>query len=63
MAQVTINIPNTYSVVEQVAIRRQLESLAQNISKENLRFLAELSENQGINEKLESKKTLIKTFL
>ena len=40
-----------------------LQDLATNVTKENLQFLAELSKIKNINEKLQSKKAMIKTFI
>lgn len=40
-----------------------LKKIAKNISLDNIKFLAELSERPNINEKLETKKPLIKTFV
>lgn len=60
--QTTIEIPNTTSL-ESISIKMALEKLAKNISKDNLIFLAELSEKKDINQKISSKKTLLKTLI
>ena len=60
--QVTIEV-NTTNPIEAANIKMSLEKLSKNINKSNLTFLAELSEKKGINEKIESKKTMLKTFL
>ena len=60
--QVTIEI-NTTNPIEMASIKMSLEKLAKNIDKNNLSFLAELSEKKDINKKIESKKTMLKTFL
>ncbi len=49
--------------VDQAIITASLQQLADTLSRENLQFLAEMSKKPNINEKLESKKNLIKTFL
>jgi len=49
--------------LEQMAIKKSLETLAQNVTKENLSFLAELSKKPDINRKLESNKTKINIFI
>ena len=58
--QATIEINATNSM-DGVAIKMALEKLAKNISKDNLTFLAKLSEKPNINAKIESKKTIIQT--
>lgn len=60
--QVTIEIP-TENSLESIGIKKAIEKLAKNLNKENLFFLAELSEKPNINAKLDSKKSLIKTFV
>ncbi len=45
------------------AYKVALEKLAKNVSIDNLKFLAELSEKPNVNEKLQAKKGMIKTFL
>ncbi len=40
-----------------------LEKIAKNLSDSNLAFIAEISEKKGINDKLEAKKMLIKSFI
>lgn len=59
---VTIRTKAT-SEIEKSAYSRNLQVLADNISKENLKFLAELAVKPDINKKLESKKGLIKSFI
>lgn len=51
------------SALELMSVQSSLTSLAQNISKENLAFLAELSKRNGINSKIEKNKNMIKNFL
>lgn len=60
--QATIEINATNSM-DGVAIKMALEKLAKNISKDNLTFLAKLSEKPNINAKIESKKTIIQTLI
>lgn len=60
--EVTINTKAT-NEIEKAAVKRNLQALAENLTKENLKFLAELSVKPKINEKLESKKALIKSFI
>lgn len=62
MESVTINTPAT-NVIEKKAYERDLQILADNLSKENLKFFAELAVKPGINKKIESKKTIIKNFI
>lgn len=49
--------------IEKTSYQRNLQLLAENISRDNLKFLAELAVKPDINKKLESKKTLIKNFI
>jgi len=58
--QATIDIPG--DSLEATLKRMALEKLAKNVSKENLQFLAELSEKPNANDKLSKKKILIQTF-
>ncbi len=44
-------------------IKADLEKLAENISSDNLSYLASLSQKPDINKKLETKKTLINLYL
>lgn len=60
--QVTIEI-NANNTLEMLTIKAAMEKLAKNMSKENILFLAELSDKKDVNKKLESKKLLIKSFL
>ncbi len=59
---VTIEIPESDPMTA-TSKKIALDKLAKNITKENLMFLAELSEKPNVNAKLESKKAMIKTFL
>lgn len=60
--EVTISTKAT-NEIEKAAVKRNLQALAENLTKENLKFLAELSVKPKINEKLESKKGMIKSFI
>ena len=60
--QIQIEV-NTANPMDAVAVKVAIEKLAKNVNKENLLFLAELSEKPNINAKLESKKSMIKTFI
>lgn len=59
---ITIKTPET-DLLKIGSTKTALEKLAKNVSLENLKFLAELSEKPNINAKLEAKKGMIKTFL
>ena len=56
--QVTINIP-TDNQVDSFLISKSLETLVQNLTKENIQLLAEKSKKPGMNEKLQKYKALI----
>lgn len=60
--EVTITIKAT-SEIEKAAYKRNLQAIADNLTKDNLKFIGELSMKPKINEKLESKKGLIKSFI
>lgn len=59
---ITIKTPEN-DLLKVGSLKTALEKLANNVSLDNLKFLAELSEKPNINAKLESKKGMIKTFL
>lgn len=63
MAAISINVPDTLTQVEQMAVKRHIEKLAMNLSKDNLAFLAEMSERKDVNQKIANKSGLIRTFL
>lgn len=60
--EVTISTKAT-SEIEKSAYKRNLQVLVDNLTKDNLKFLAELAVKPKINEKLESKKGMIKSFI
>lgn len=60
--EVTINT-QANDATEMMTIKKSLQTLAKNVTKENLKFLAELSEKPGINEKLQENKGKINFFL
>ena len=49
--------------IKKAAYKKHLQKLADNITLENLAFLAELSEKKGVNESLVKNKSKIKFFL
>jgi len=57
-----INIKKELTPLEKTVIESYLTKLADNVTKDNLAFLAELSTKPDVNKRLESKKQLIKTF-
>lgn len=59
---VTISTPEN-DLIKASAYKMALEKLAKNISIDNLKFLAEVSEKPNVNVKLEKKKAMIKAFL
>lgn len=59
---IELTIPQM-SEIDAIVFQKSLETLAKNISKSNIQFLADISRKADINKKLESKKTLIKTAL
>jgi hypothetical protein len=59
----TVTIKNSLSALDAETRKKSLEKLESKISTKNLLFLAELASKKGINEKLESKKALIKSFI
>lgn len=62
MLNITIEIPEKTSL-EAIKAEISLRKLAKNITVENLFFLAELSEKKNINEKIQSKKLIIKSLI
>lgn len=49
--------------IQKAAYKRNLQKLADNITPENLAFLAELSDKKGVNESLKNNQGKIKFFL
>lgn len=64
MADIILKI-NAASPLEEMAIRNALQTIATNFSKNNLQYIAELSNKPNVNEKFEKLKTsaLVKTLL
>lgn len=60
--EVTIVTPEQ-DIMKASTYKVALEKLAKNITIENLKFLAELSEKPKVNEKLKAKQGMIKAFL
>ncbi len=60
--EVTINVKSE-NPIETAAIKRHLQALADNVEKDNLKFLSELSLKPGINKKLKDNQGKIKFFL
>lgn len=59
--QITIDVPGTET--DSIIIQTALQAIAKNLNKGNIQFIAELSRKPDINKKLDSKKTLIKTYI
>ena len=59
--QITIDVPGTET--DSIIIQTALATIAKNLNKGNIQFIAELSRKTDINKKLESKKTLIKSYI
>ena len=59
----SINLPDNLQPMDVMLITKYLETLGKNVNKKNLAFLAEISVKPNINDKLESKQTLIKNFI
>lgn len=64
MADITLKI-NSNSPLEEIAIRNALQTIASNFNKNNLQYIAELSNKEGVNEKFEKLKNnpLVKSLL
>lgn len=60
--EVTINT-NATTTLENQAIKNSLQTIAKNVSKEHLAWFADITKREGFNNKLESKKGFINTFL
>ncbi len=60
--EITINT-NSETEIEKSTIKRYLQAIATNVTKENLQFLAELSAYKDINDKLLKKHKLIRFSL
>ncbi len=59
--QITIDVPGNET--DSIVIQTALQTIAKNLNKGNIQFIAELSRKSDINKKLDSKKTLIKTYI
>ena len=60
---VTITIPPSHAMATSAPVfTKQVQDIVNALTPENLAFIHELSHRKGINQKLESKKGLIKTF-
>lgn len=59
--QITIDVPGNET--DSIVIQTALQAIAKNLNKGNIQFIAELSRKSDINKKLDSKKTLIKTYI
>jgi len=60
--EVTIDTKAT-NEIQKASYKRNLQKLADNITPENLSFLAELSSKNGVNESLKKNQGKIKFFL
>lgn len=63
MVNVSILLTKTSTDVEAEHYKSALQALANNISLENIKLLASVATKPKINEKIQKKKTLIKTML
>ena len=60
--EVTITT-NAKNEIEKATYKKNLQAIVDNLSKENIKFLGELALKPGIDKKLESKKSMIKSFI
>jgi hypothetical protein len=59
--KIEIDVPGTET--DAIVIQTALQTLAKNLNKSNIQFIADLSRKPNINKKLESKKLLIKASI
>jgi hypothetical protein len=59
--KIEIDVPGTET--DAIVIQTALQTLAKNLNKSNIQFIADLSRKPDINKKLESKKLLIKASI
>lgn len=59
--QITIEVPGTET--DAIVLQTAIQTIAKNLNKGNIQFIADLSRKTDINKKLENKKTLIKSYI
>lgn len=59
--KIQIEVPGTET--DAIVLQTAIQQIAKNLSKTNIQFIADLSKKPDINRKLESKKTLIKSYI
>jgi hypothetical protein len=59
----TIEIQIQGTETDAIILQTALQQIAKNLNKSNIQFISELSKKPDINKKLESKKTIIKSYI
>ena len=63
MEKFEIESTREMSLTEKLTVKKALQTLCENVTKDNLVFLADLSKKKDINKKLQDKKGMINLYL